>query len=387
VKRPRQRRQFEVERLKNWKLLQAFQRRVLPLLERQPISATEEDPRRTLQALDYTSAFLFAMLNPALTSLNLVAEASRCEKMRQVTAAPFSAASFSEAQHWFNPAVLEKLARELAREVQALGLAAANGDPRLRRLLKSLTAVDGTIFRAVERMHWAPAAGYGKAVRLHLHFRVLEDVPEDWTITPGTTPETDIFESKAQAGAFYVADRLYATRHAVLEELRQKGVDFVFRLGNHVIMEPVEEPRALSTEDAAAGVAWDCRVRLGVHGTGPTVRVVRVLAGEKIFHLVTSREDLPAEIIGHIYRQRWEIEVFFKWIKTIFNCRHWLAESPQGAAIQLYTVLVAGLLLMLWTGQRPNRRMIEVLRLYLIGWATEEELLHLLERAAGRKKK
>jgi IS4 transposase len=152
-------------------------------------------------------------------------------------------------------------------------------------------------------------------------------------------------------------------------------------------MEPLEEPRPLSAADRAAGVAWDCRVRLGVHGTGPVVRVVRVVAGETIFHLVTSRQDLPAEIIGLIYRHRWEIEVFFKWLKTIFNCRHWLAESPGGATIQLYTVLVGALLLMMWTGQRPNRRMVEVFRLYLMGWASEEELLALLKRAAGLKKR
>jgi hypothetical protein len=385
VKRARTRQQFEIERLKNWKLLDAFQKRVLPHLDRQPMAATQEDPRRTLHALDYASAFLFAMLNPVLTSLNLLTEASRCEKMRQVTRAPFSAASFSEAQHWFNPAVLENLLRELAREVQAQGLA-AGGDPRLRTLLKELTAVDGTILRAVDRMNWAPAAGSGKAVRLHLQFSVLADVPEQWTVAPGTTLETAVFEANAQAGAFYVADRFYAQRHAVLEELRQKGVDFVFRLCNQVIMEPLEEPRPLSAADVRAGVAWDCRVRLGVHGTGPVVRVVRVVAGETIFHLVTSRQDLPAEIIGLIYRHRWEIEVFFKWLKTIFNCRHWLAESPRGAAIQLYTVLIAALLLMLWTGQRPNRRMVEVFRLYLIGWATEAELLQLLKRAARLKK-
>jgi hypothetical protein len=115
--------------------------------------------------------------------------------------------------------------------------------------------------------------------------------------------------------------------------------------------------------------------------------VVRVLSQEnQEFHLVTSREDLPAEIIGLIYRQRWQIEVFFKWLKTIFNCRHWLAESPQGAAIQLYTLLVGALVLMLWTGQRPSLRMVQVLRLYLMGWATEEELLTLLQRATRSQK-
>ena len=387
VKRARKRRQVEIERLKNWKLLESFQRKVLPLLQRQAPLPTEEDPRRTLHALDYASAFLFAVLNPVLTSLNLLAEASHCQKMRQVTRAPFSPTAFSEAQHWFNPAVLEKLVRELAREVQARGLAGPGGDPRLRGLLRSLTAVDATVLRAVERMSWAPAAGYGKAVRLHVHFEVLEQLPEDWTITPASAPEPAVFQAKAQPGAFYVADRYYAQRHRILEELRQQGTDFVFRLCNQVIMEPLEEPRPLSAADQAAGVAWDCRVRLGVHGTGPVVRVVRIVAQETIFHLVTSREDLPAEIIGLIYRQRWEIEVFFKWIKTIFNCRHWLAESRAGAAIQLYTLLIAALLLMLWTGQRPNRRMVEVLRLYFIGWATEDELLKLLRRAAGLKKK
>lgn len=377
---------IQAEQLKNWKLLEAFQKRILPLLERKASSATEEDPRRTLQALDYASAFLFALLNPVLCSVNLLAEASRCQKMRAVTCAPFSAASFSDAQHWFSPAVLEKLIRQLAAEVQAKGLAGQQSDPRLRALLKSLTAVDGTIFRAVQRMGWAPAAGFGKAVRLHLHFAVLEDLPENWTVTPGTAPEPAIFQAKALPGAFYVADRFYAQRHALLQELRQEGVDFVFRLCNQVVMEPVEEPRPLSAADQAAGVAWDCRVRLGLRGTGPVVRVVRVVAGETIFHLVASREDLPAEIIGLIYRQRWEIEVFFKWLKTIFNCRHWLAESPQGAAIQIYTLLVGALLLTLWTGQRPTLRMVQALRLYLMGWASEEELLQLLQRAARSQK-
>lgn len=378
---------FQVEELKNWKLLEGFQKKVLPLLERKPRVATEEDPRRTLQALDYASAFLFGLLNPVLSSVNLLAEASHCQKMRAVTRAPFSAASFSDAQHWFSPAVLEKLIRQLAKEVQAQGLTSHQADPRLRVLLKSLTAVDGTIFRAVERMAWAPAAGFGKAVRLHLHFAVLEGLPENWTVTPGTAPEPAVFQSKAMPGAFYVADRFYAQRHALLEELRQEGVDFVFRLCNQVIMEPVEEPRVLSEADKAAGVAWDCRVRLGVFGTGPVVRVVRVLSPqEQEFHLVTSREDLPAEIVGLIYRQRWEIEVFFKWLKTIFNGRHWLAESTQGAAIQLYTLLVGSLLLMLWTGRKPTLRMVQVLRLYLMGWATEEELLHLLQRAACSQK-
>jgi len=42
-------------------------------------------------------------------------------------------------------------------------------------------------------------------------------------------------------------------------------------------------------------------------------------------------------------REKAHYELFFKWIKTILNCRHWLAESPAGARIQIYCVLIASL--------------------------------------------
>ena len=44
----------------------------------------------------------------------------------------------------------------------------------------------------------------------------------------------------------------------------------------------------------------------------------------------------PADLIGLIYRRRWTIELFFRWIKCILGCRHFFAESPEGVAIQLY---------------------------------------------------
>src|SRR5208282_3159434 len=83
-----------------------------------------------------------------------------------------------------------------------------------------------------------------------------------------------------------------------------------------------------------------------------------------------SREDLPAEMVGLIYRYRWQIELFFKWFKMILGCRHWLAESSRGVAIQLYGALIATLLLMLLTKERPTKRQMEAIHLYFVGFAT-----------------
>jgi len=238
----------------------------------------------------------------------------------------------------------------------------------------------------VPRMAWAPAAGHGSSIRLHLHFNVFDQIPAAWPITPGNVSEPKVFARTVEPGALIVADRNYGHNFALLAQLQARGVHFVLRLYNNLVLEPVGPDRALSEADRRAGVVWDRQVRFGVQGDGPVLRVVRVEANGDVFHLVTTREDLPAELIGLIYRQRWQIELFFKWIKTILNCRHWLAESPAGVQIQIYCVLIASLLLMLWTGQRPNKRMVESLQWFWSGMATEQDLVTLLQRAGTKKK-
>jgi hypothetical protein len=372
------------DQLHNWDLLKAFRDRVLPLLPAKAAAGPQEqEARRTLFADDYFCLFLFAMLNPVITSMRALCHVSHCQKMRQVSQAPVSLGSFSEAQHVFGPGLLEQVLRDLAKENQGL---VQGGDPRVRAALSALSAVDSTVMRAVARMGWAPAAGPGQSIRLHLHFNVFEQIPADWSITPGNVCERKMLAQTVQPGAMIVADRAYGHDFALLVQWKADGIDFVLRLYNNLVLQQVGPERPLTQQDRQAGVGWDRQVRLGVHGDGPVLRVVRVEANGEVFHLVTTREDLSAELIGLIYRQRWQIELFFKWIKTILNCRHWLAESPAGVEIQIYCVLIASLLLMLWTGQRPTLRMVESLRYYWMGLATAEDLVALLARAGCKKK-
>ena len=371
------------DQLRNWNLLDQFRQRVLPLLEAQARTAPEQDGRRTLFAEDYFCSYLFAMLNPVITSMRSLCHVSHCQKMREVSMAPFSPAAFSEGQHLFDAALLEKVVRQLAQENQGRG---QGGDARVRQALSALTAVDGTVLRAVPRMAWAPAGGAGTALKLHLHFNVFDQIPEAWPITPGNVSEPKVLAQTVEPGALIVADRNYGHDFALLAQLQARGIHFVLRLFNNLVLTPVGPDRPLTETDRRAGVVWDRPVRFGVHGDGPVLRVVRVEANGDVFQLVTTREDLAAELIGLIYRQRWQIELFFKWIKTILNCRHWLAESPAGVQIQIYSVLIASLLLMLWTGQRPNKRMVESLQWYWTGMATEEDLVTLLQRAGTKKK-
>jgi hypothetical protein len=185
-----------------------FRRRVLPVLRGRPASATEEDTRRTLFAGNYFCLFLFTILNPVITSMRALCHVSYCRKMRQVSAAPVSPAAFSAGQHVFDPEILEKVVRQLAQQAQAQGQG-QGGDTRVRHALAALTAVDGTVLQAVPRMAWAPAAGPGTAIRLHLHFNVFDQIPEAWPITPGNVCERRVFARTVEPGTMIVADRHY----------------------------------------------------------------------------------------------------------------------------------------------------------------------------------
>ena len=79
-----------------------------------------------------------------------------------------------------------------------------------------------------------------------------------------------------------------------------------------------------------------------------------------------------------IYCYRWQIELFFKWMKSSLGNRHLIAESPAGVAIQTYSALIAALMLQLLTGKRPTKRAMELIRFYMMGHAELEEVVALL---------
>src|SRR5688572_32119501 len=173
------------DQLRSWKLVEHFRSVLLPRLKLLPPTATEQDPRRKLAADSYFSLFLLGMFNTTVTSMRGLVAATRFKKVRAICPHQIAPASFSEAQHLFNPEVLADVIRDLA--AQAKGMVQF-GTPQARQAVETLTAVDGTVLRALHRMSWAPAAGFGSAVRLNLHFSVFDQVPLEWSITPGHKP-------------------------------------------------------------------------------------------------------------------------------------------------------------------------------------------------------
>lgn len=361
--------------MSNWKLLETFQRRLQPILDQAGPAPTEQDPRRQFLSADYFSMLLFGLLNPVLKTTRALCAATQLGRMqREVCRGKVSLGSFSEMQHLVAPELLAGLLRSLAGEAQPVF-----GDQRVRAHIQELIANDGTLLPALPRMAWALwQDSQHRAGKLHLELSVWRDVPAEFTVTDGNGSERAVWKQQLRAGVCYVNDRNYSHDYKLIKHVQAAGASHVLRLYNNAVFERREPARALSEADRAAGVVEDVAVRLGEGTAGPLGRLVRVEADGHVFLLFTNLLALPAELVALIYRYRWQIELFFKWLKCILGCRHWMAESLAGVTLQVYCALIASVLLVLWTGHKPTKRQWEALQLYWLGWASIDELERIL---------
>ena len=379
------------EDLRQWQIIDTFRQQLDRLNLDLPAGSSWTDPARKLRLAQYLSLFLFALVNPVLATTRALCAASQLARVqRELCGQPVSLGSFSEAQHLTDPAWLERLFIQLAAQVPG----PAPRDPH--QAWQHWFARDASLLPALPRMHWALCGG-GKArqdgapnnaVRLHLSFHLLEDKPTAAQITHGKVCERKTWKAQWERGAAYVGDRLYSEDYQGLRELDARGCAYIVRLRDDAVV-TVQEELPVTEADRAAGVTRQAWVQLGRRAcdriTG--VRVVWVqsaTAGELRLATNLPEADAPAELISVMYRRRWQIEGFFKWLKCLLNCRHWLAESQRGVTIQLYLALIAALLLQLATGRRPTQRMLELIRLHQLGWATLAELTAGLNREQER---
>ncbi len=371
------------QELSNWKLLREFRAALAKAAAGRCVHRSFEDPQRQLWMEDYLSLFLFGLLNPVIRTMRGLCIASDLERVRaEVCRAHVSLGSFSEAQHLLDPELLERIFEDLASELPGRG----GQDSRLGG--QAWLARDGSLFAALPRMSWAlyggGRTGKQKALRLHLSFNVLGGQPTRAKVTVGRRCERAVWKEQWRAGEAYIGDRYFAENYQVLGQLSQLGCPYVLRLREPATI-TVQEPLPLTEEDRQAGVVRQAWARLGATERTRSVPMRAVWLekkGDSEMILLTNlaAERLPGALVVLLYRKRWQVELFFRWLKYLLDCRHWMAEGPAGASIQLYLALIAAVLLQLHIGRRPTKRMMELVQFYLLGVASFKELTVGLQR-------
>jgi hypothetical protein len=189
-------------------------------------------------------------------------------------------------------------------------------------------------------------------------------------------------------------DRGYA-KFALFNAIVAAHSSYVCRLRDNSVYEVVET-RPLTDADRAAGILGDEIVRFsnGKVDARPdhSLRLICIVTSphtsrgkyrggstgpgsDGILRIATNLLDVPAEVIGLIYKFRWTIEIFFRFFKHVLGCRHFISHSENGIALQTYCAIIACLVIALYTGRKPTIRTYEMICFYFCGMASEEELL------------
>ena len=184
------------------------------------------------------------------------------------------------------------------------------------------------------------------AVKLHTLLSLRGPVPAWAAVTEASVPDVKILDQlPLQPGAFYVMDRGYLdfTR---LARLHTSGVFFVVRSPRHVRWRVVAARRI----DRQTGLRCDQTVRLitarSWRAFSQPLRRVRVrdAATDRSLVLLSNHFDLPAPTVAELYRRRWQVELFFKWIKQHLRLHAFLGRSQNAVRLQVWAAICAYLL-------------------------------------------
>lgn len=348
-----------------------------------------EHPNRELQFDDLFILQLCAFFNPTVRSLRTQEDLSQLPDMQELLDVERAARStLSDANDAMDPDLLLPVIRDLQSRLPGL----AHTDRELDRLLRRALLFDGSMFRVSARVDWALRKGrrgakapdHRKFVRLDLRLCPVRGIPEGAEINGKGTSETASLAENLEPDTLYIADRGIFS-HELLRHLDRAQCQFVLRLKN---WQKFTHERELppTPEGTAGGVISDRIGRLaGSAAQQPAELEVRELlikdpqTGGTI-RLLTNLLDVDGSVIGDLYRSRWRIELFFRWLKVHAHFRHVYSESPNGLALAFYVAVIGTLLMYLQTGQKPSKYAYNMLCAVAAGQATLEDIAPILER-------
>jgi len=207
--------------------------------------------------------------------------------------------------------------------------------------IKKVYLLDATtISLSLKVFPWATFRQKKGAIKLHIGLDADGYIPEFIDATEGKKHEISWAKMlKLPAGSLIVFDRGY-TDYDWYQALMDSGIFFVARLKDNALVEYFRKRPGRK----AKGVVQDQEIMLkGVKGK---LRLVRFIAEDgNEYRFVTNADHLKADVVAELYKERWQIELFFKWIKQNLKVKTFLGTSENAVLTQLWIALCVYLVL------------------------------------------
>jgi hypothetical protein len=297
---------------------------------------------RKLDTKRHFIALLYGQISGA-TSLREVVTgmASHETRLYHVGAAPVKRSTMSDANSKRPWQVFSELFAQMLPQSHR-GLRRATAD--------AVRLIDSTSVRLSSLSEdWATFSTDVFGAKAHIVYDPNADRPVYFAVTPSNV--NDITAAKVmpiEAGVTYVYDLGYYD-YGWWAELDDVGCRFVTRLKKNTPFSVVKENRVPTASNILSDRIGHLPARLAKSRKNPLqvpVREIRVIIDTgKILRIVTNDIDAPAEEIADLYKQRWQIELFFRWVKQTLRIKHFVGVSENAVRIQIAIALIAFLIL------------------------------------------
>jgi len=221
------------------------------------------------------------------------------------------------------------------------------GEPFGVDVAQTVYAFDSTtIDLCMSLFPWASYKRAQHAMKLHTLLDLRGNIPTFIRITPARLHDINVLDDLTpEAGAFYVMDRGYLDFER-LYRWTLSGSFFVTRARKNFRFDRVDSRPV----DKGAGVQCDQTIRLvwfyssrGYPGELRRIRYRDPQTGKRLVFL-TNNFTQPAAVIADLYRCRWQVELFFKWIKQHLRIKAFYGTSENAVKTQVWTAVCSYLL-------------------------------------------
>jgi len=301
---------------------------------------------RNLSCTEQFRAMAFAQLTyrESLRDIEACLLANQTKLYSMGFRAPVKRSTLADANEARNWHIWEELAMLLIRRARKLYCNDSFGVD----LTNTVYALDATtIDLCLSLFPWAPFRTNKAAIKLHALLDLRGNIPAFIHITDGKTHEVKVLDALSfEAGAFYVMDRGYLD-FGRLFTLHQSGAFFVTRAKRGMNAHRVYSMKV----DRNTGIICDQRIALDgfyISQDYPEqLRRIRFKDPEtgKTLVFLTNNTTLPALTIAALYKSRWQVELFFKWIKQHLRIKRFIGNSENAVKTQIWCAVATYVLI------------------------------------------
>ena len=239
-----------------------------------------------------------------------------------------------------------------------------------------------TIDLCLKLFPWANFSTYKGGIKIHTLYDVETQVPAFIHITEAKINDVRAMDVITyESGSFYVFDRAYNDHHR-LYKIHMMDSFFVVRAKTNIKARVLKWKRRLPKN-----ILSDCEIELTGFYTQKsypeTIRLVRFWdeEDEREFVYLTNAKHIPALQVAELYKNRWQVELFFKWLKQHLKIKKFWGTSENAVKIQVYSAIIAYCLVAIMQhDMKLNRSTYEVLQILGISLTDKTPLRNLFSK-------